>query len=304
MTPSERIQYPQKVREHQHHLLDSSIWNGFVFRDNDIIIGTYSKSGTTWMQQIVAQLLWKGAEDVNIAEISPWLDCRFPSQAERLAMIEAQTHRRFLKSHLPVDTLVFSPKAKYLYIARDGRDVVWSIYNHHRNFKKDVIQSIDDVPWRVGPPLGEVSASVLQYFRHWLAHDGTPWWPFWEHLRSWWAIKDFPNVMLVHFARLKADMAAEIRRIAAFLEIAIDESTWEAILEHCSFEYMKAHGAATVPFRGELWEGGTTTFMHKGTNEKWKDVLTAEDIERYERTAEEQLGQACAHWLATGILPE
>ena len=302
MTSSESIQYPQKVREHQHHLLDSKIWNAFTFRDDDIIIGTYSKSGTTWVQQIVAQLLWKGAEHINVNALSPWLDCAFPSQEERLAQVEAQTHRRFLKSHLPVDTLAFSPRAKYLYIARDGRDVLWSLYNHHRKFKKDVIRSIDGAPWRVGPPLGDAPASVLHYFRNWLAHDGAPWWPYWEHIRSWWAIKDLPNVMLLHFARLKADMSAEIRRIAAFLDIAIDENVWDAILKHCSFQYMKTHGAITVPFAGELWEGGVSTFMHKGNNKKWKDILTLEDIERYERTAKEQLGPACAHWLATGML--
>ena len=45
--------------------------------------------------------------------------------------MEAQTHRRFVKTHLPVDALVYSPKAKYIYIGRDGRDVLWSLYNHH-----------------------------------------------------------------------------------------------------------------------------------------------------------------------------
>ena len=50
-----------------------------------------------------------------------------------MPLVEAQTHRRFLKTHLPVDALVFSEKAKYIYIGRDGRDVVWSLYNHHAN---------------------------------------------------------------------------------------------------------------------------------------------------------------------------
>ena len=99
-------------------------------------------------------------------------------------------------------------------------------------------------------------------------------------------------------------MPAEISRIAAFMEIAIDESTWDAILEHCSFQYMKAHSSLTAPFGGELWEGGGNAFMHKGTNDRWNNMLTAEDISQYERVAAEQLGPACAHWLATGILPE
>ena len=294
------IQYPEKTRESQHHLLDSTIWNEFKFRDDDIIIGTYSKSGTTWVQQIVAQLLWQGAENVNVADISPWIDCRFPAKEERLALLEAQTHRRFFKSHLPVDTLVFSPQVKYLYIGRDGRDVLWSLYNHHLKMKEDVIQSIDAVPERTGPPLGYAPDSVLPYFRDWLERDGYPWWPYWGHIRSWWQIKDLPNVMLLHFADLKADMPGEIRRMAAFLDIAIDESTWAAILEHCSFDYMKKHGHQSVPFGGDLWEGGAKTFMHKGTIGKWRDVLTPEDITRYERMAQEELGKVCADWLAFG----
>lgn len=299
---SKSIQYPKKVRESQHHLLDSTIWNEFKFRDDDIIIGSYSKSGTTWVQQIVAQLLWRGAENISVAEISPFFDGRFPSQEERLVIMEAQTHRRFFKTHLPVDELVFSSQAKYLYVARDGRDVLWSLYNHHLKLKEDVIQSIDSVPERVGPPLGQAPDSVLQYFREWLAKDGYPWWPYWEHIRSWWNIKELPNVMLLHFADLKADMPAEIRRIGAFLDISVDEAKWEKILEHCSFDYMKAHGEKIVPFGGDLWQGGAKAFMHKGASGRWRDVLTCEDIEQYEQLAKEHLGTECASWLSAGKL--
>ena len=297
---SKEFQYPTKEREHPHHLLDSTIWNEFKYRDDDIVINAYSKSGTTWVQQIVAQLLWNGGEHINVSKMSPWFDCRFPSKNERLEIVESQTHRRFIKSHLPVDTLVFSPKAKYIYVGRDGRDVLWSLYNHHRNFKKDVIQGIDSVPERTGPPLGEAPSSVLKYFQNWLMKDGYPWWPYWEHILSWWKIKDLPNVMLLHFSNLKQDMPREIRRIAAFLEVAIDERKWDAILEHCSFNYMKAHAADSVPFEGNIFVGGATTFMHKGVNGRWKDVLTSEDIERYEKTASEELGVECANWLSNG----
>jgi len=299
---SKKGQYPIKEREHWHHLLDSTVWNEFKYRDDDIVINAYSKSGTTWVQQIVAQLIWMGAEHINVSEVSPWIDCRFPSQNDRLKIVEAQTHRRFIKSHLPVDTLVFSPKARYIYIGRDGRDVLWSLYNHHRNFKMEVIRDIDSVPERVGAPLGEAPSSVLEYFRDWLAKDGFPWWPYWPHILSWWEIKDLSNVMLLHFSNLKSDMPGEIRRIAAFLNIIIDETKWDAILEHCSFDYMKAHAAQSVPFGGSLFEGGAETFMHKGVNGRWRDVLTSQDIERYDQTATEKLGADCAYWLSTGML--
>jgi aryl sulfotransferase len=294
--------YPTKEREHWHHLLDSTVWNEFQYRDDDIVINAYSKSGTTWVQQIVAQLLWSGADHINVSNVSPWLDCRFPSKEERLKIVETQTHRRFIKSHVPVDTLVFSPKAKYIYIGRDGRDVLWSLYNHHRNMKKEVIQAIDNVPERTDPPLGNAPSSVVEYFRNWLMKDGYPWWPYWNHILSWWEIRDLPNVRLLHFSNLKRDMPGEIQRIASFLDIAIHETKWEAILEHCSFDYMKAHAAQSVPFAGSIFEGGAESFLYKGVNGRWKDMLNPEDIELYEHAARKNLGVDCAYWLSTGML--
>jgi aryl sulfotransferase len=108
--------------------------------------------------------------------------------------------------------------------------------------------------------------------------------------------------MLLHFSNLKSDMPGEIRRIAAFLNITIDERKWNAILEHCSFNYMKAHAAQSVPFGGSLFEGGAETFMHKGVNGRWRDVLTSQDLERYDQTATEKLGADCAYWLSSGML--
>jgi aryl sulfotransferase len=297
---SSAIVWPQKTREFQNHHFDSTIWNDFHFRDDDIVIGTYAKAGTTWTQQIIAQLLFAGAEGMDVADMSPWLDLRVPPKQEKLPAVEAQTHRRFLKTHLPVDALVFSPRAKYLYIGRDGRDVVWSMYNHHANANAEWYEALNDTPGRVGPPIEKPPTSVRQYFLDWLDRDGHPFWPFWENVRSWWAIRGLPNVMLLHFAELKADMPAQIRRIARFFDIAIDERRWDAIVEHCSFDYMKRHAVKSVPLGGRFWDGGAETFINKGTNGRWRDTLTAEDSARYERMAGEQLGAPCAHWLATG----
>ena len=108
------------------------------------------------------------------------------------------------------------------------------------------------------------------------------------------------NVKLMHFADMKADLAGSIREIAAFLDIAIDEATFPAIIEHCSFDYMKAHAGDVAPVNGTLWEGGAATFIHKGTNGRWRDVLTAADIGAYERRAIAELGPDCAAWLAGG----
>jgi aryl sulfotransferase len=299
MMPGGEISWPVKTREMFNHHFDSTMWSDFAFRADDIVISTYAKSGTTWMQQIVSQLIFNGEEGAPVSEMSPWVDIRLPSKQEKMAMLEAQTHRRFVKTHLPVDALVFSPDARYLYIGRDGRDVLWSLHNHHLNMTDDAFAEING-PGLVGPPLPPAIEDVHAYFRTWLERDGYPFWSFWENARSWWEVRDLPNVMLVHFADLKADMPGEIRRVAEFLEIPIDEAVWPAIVEHCGFDYMKEHAAATVPDAGAFWKGGAKTFIHKGKNGRWRDVLTEADCAAYEARAARELGADCARWFAEG----
>ena len=108
--------WPVKTRELHNHHMDSTVWNDFKFRGDDIVIATYGKSGTTWMQQIVSQLIFNGEEGINVGALSPWVDLRIMPK-EALLGLEAQTHRRFMKTHLPADAMVIKPEVKYIYIA-------------------------------------------------------------------------------------------------------------------------------------------------------------------------------------------
>lgn len=130
--------------------------------------------------------------------------------------------------------------------------------------------------------------------------DGHPFWPFWDNVRSWWRIRNLPNVLLVHFNDLKQDMPEEMRRIAKFLDIAIDPARWSAIVEYCSFDWMKRNATKTVPLGGAFWDGGAETFINKGVNGRWRGTLTADDAAAYEARAVHELGSECAHWLAGG----
>ena len=47
-----------------------------------------------------------------------------------------------------------------------------------------------------------------------------------------------------------------------------------------------------------MWEGGAKTFIHKGTNGRWKDTLTPAESAEYEKRAIAELGPQCAAWLA------
>jgi aryl sulfotransferase len=296
------IDWPRKTRELMNHHMDSTIWNDFAFRDDDIVVATYAKSGTTWTQQIIGQLVFLGEAQPEMNALSPWLDLRVPPAEVKLDLLEAQTHRRVVKTHLPLDALTFSPKAKYLYIGRDGRDVVFSFHHHHSVGNALWYELLNDTPGRVGPPILEPDPDVASYFRTWLEQDGYPIWSYWENISSWWAARDLPNVKLVHFNALKTDLAGEVRAIADFLEIDIPVERWPTIIERCGFDYMKAHADKVAPLGGAIFDGGAESFINKGVNGRWRDVLTASDTAAYEAMALQRLGTDCARWLATGEL--
>jgi aryl sulfotransferase len=291
---------PRKTREIHNNHMDSTIWNEFPFRDDDIIIGTYAKSGTTWTQQIVSQLVFDGAEGINVPETSPWVDMRLPAREEKLAALEAQTHRRFMKTHLPLDAFVFRPEVKHIYVARDGRDVMWSMHNHHQAFIPEFYEMVNNLPGLVGPALTPPVDCPREYFLAWLEDRGFPVWSFWENIGTWWEARELPNVMLVHFNNLKADLEGSVRRIAEFLEIEPSADKWPLILEHCSFDYMKEHAEMVTPLGGAIFEGGGRTFINKGSNGRWRERLTGEDSARYEARALAELGPDCAAWLKEG----
>jgi aryl sulfotransferase len=296
MTP---IAWPVKQREIHNHHMDSTVWNSFKFRDDDVIVATYGKSGTTWTQQIVAQLIFNGAEGVEVSKISPWVDLRIMPK-EVIAGLEHQAHRRILKTHLPVDALVFSPEAKYIYIGRDGRDAAWSFFNHHSRATDDFFALFNNAPGWHGPKLERGTEDVCAFYRRWFDGDGEPYWSFWENIRSWWQVRRLPNVLLMHFSDMKRDLPGSVRRIADFLDIEVDEAVFPSIVHHCSFDYMKAHADKVAPLGGVLWQGGARTFVNKGINGRWHDTLSADEIATYEARALAELGSDCAWWLAMG----
>ena len=303
MEPERTIAWPQKRRDMHNHHLDTSVWDSVELRSGDIVLASWPKSGSTWTQQLIGQILRGGSAELDITKESLWVDLRVPPTPVKLDILANMPGRRFVKTHAPVDAIVYSPEAKYVYVGRDGRDVVWSLFNHHATANEQWYATLNDTPGLVGEPMPRPPASVSEYFNTWLERDGYPLWPFWELVASWWAIRELPNIHFTHHARLKQDFAGEARALAAFLGESVAEDAWAAITEHCSFEYMKRNAGRVAPLGGVFWEGGPSTVIHKGTNGRWQDTLSPAQLERYEATARERLGDACAHWLATGELP-
>ncbi len=92
---------------------DSARWLGFPFRDGDIVISTRSKTGTTWVQMICALLIFQAPElPAPLAQLSPWLDHLIVPREEVYAQLAAQEHRRFIKTHTPLDGIPLDPRAR------------------------------------------------------------------------------------------------------------------------------------------------------------------------------------------------
>ncbi|KAF4497615.1 N-hydroxyarylamine sulfotransferase, partial [Fusarium agapanthi] len=247
---------PQKTREESNHHKESSIWNDFKFRPDDIIITTYAESGTT----IVSQLIHQGDPTVPAGALSPWVDMRIVPKEAMLALIESQTHRRLLNTHLPLDDLVWSPQAKYIFIARNGRDMLPSAaFFENTGYE-------GQLPVRP-------SENPKDIFDELVKNDmpNTLGWPFWSHIRGWWEHRDQPNVLLVYFNDLKADLEGGIKRIAKFLEIPdMPEEKFKDVVEHSTFDWMKEHAHLAAPPQAEVaWANGAKGFIYQGTNSRW-----------------------------------
>jgi aryl sulfotransferase len=291
--------FPTKCFEVQNALMDSTRWERVRIREDDIVIATYAKAGTTWLQQIVGQILSQGDPTHTVVRQSPWIELRVIPTATYEAL-DKQPGRRFMKSHLPAGAIPYSPTTKYIYVGRDGRDICWSLHNHYSNFTDEFIKEINAFPGWNGPPHSRGEADVHKFYVNWIENNGAPSWPFWPHIRAWWNVRNVSNVKLLHFNDMKVDLESVIKNVAAFLDVELPSENRAAVLHQCSFEYMKSHAADMAPRGGANWKGGAETFINKGSNGRWKDVLSLEESSVYEATALKELGPECASWLKNG----
>jgi len=304
------LNQPQCTHIYQNHHIDSTRWDYFTPRDDDIVIATSYKAGTTWTQAIVAHLIFPdGHFPAAPFEMSPWLDMRVTPLEVVLNRLKAQQHRRFIKTHLPLNSLLYNEKIKYLYIARDARDVFMSLWNHYKGMKEEAFLLINNLPGREGDALPPPPDDIHEFWQNWITRGSFAWecdgWPYWSHLsnvQSWWDFRHLPNIKLFHFSDMLSDTEKEIHRMAAFLEIDVPDNAWDGIVKAVSFAEMKQQGELYAPGGGQFWKGGANTFLHKGTNGRWRDVLSGNELAQYDAACDRVLTSECRQWLEHGGL--
>ena len=275
---------------------DSARWEGFEFRADDIVISTPPKCGTTWMQMICALLVFQTTTfDSSLDLISPWLDMLTRKRDDVFADLAAQTHRRFIKTHTPLDGLPYDERVTYLVVGRDPRDVALSWDNHRANMDfeqllgaRAVAVGLDDLAelFPDGPP--ENPDSAIERFWLWVDNATLPveaaaggLISLMNHLTTFWIVRDRPNVVLFHYDDLKSDLEGEMRRLAAQLEISVPEDLWPELVDAATFEQMRAGADRIAPDTTHaIWQSNKE-FFHCGTSGQWRALIDDEGIRRY-----------------------
>jgi hypothetical protein len=285
------------LRQYRTWLADNSRWDGFEFRPDDIVISTPSKCGTTWMQMICALLIFGDASLPRpLTELSPWLDIQTDSISNVFATLAAQRHRRFIKTHTPLDGLPFDERVTYICVGRDPRDAAISSDYHLSNMNREVLMKAraaaagsDDLPSLIPDETPARVADPLERFWRWVENDAPPSEGLellLHHLGTFWDRRQAPNVVLVHYDDLQADLDGEMLRLAARLEIVIDivigEEIWPALVAEARFDRMRDRADKLTPqvTMDGLWRD-TGRFFNRGTSGQWRTFLDSAALDRY-----------------------
>ncbi|GFX88101.1 hypothetical protein TNCV_159161 [Trichonephila clavipes] len=245
----------------------------YVPHDGDIIIASYPKTGTTWLEYIVLQIVSKGELYPDFDEISlkyiPFLEMMGVTVLDQIG------NPRICMHHCPYNMVQKNNKAKYLYAYRRPEDTVISYYHFLKN-----INSI--------PPGFE------EFFERFLSGN-IGYGNYFDHVLSFHEHKNDENMLFVCYEKLQLNRRDEILRIAKFLgeeyhqSLIEDEALLENILERTSFDYMKKNLSLTHPKSEKEGERKTVNFFRKGVIGDGEKSLSAEQQERLKDMAKKKL---------------
>lgn len=263
---------------------DNGRWSHFRFRPGDIVVSTRSKSGTTWAQTICALLLHGPQLPAPLSQLSPWLDHTIRPVDDVIADLEAQEHRRIVKTHTPLDGVPVHPRATYLVVARHPLDLAVSLYHQSDNLDRARLAELTGVPARPRPE----RPTLHDWLVSWTRTETTPQEQMdslvgvLHHVIDAWQRQGHQDVLLVHYADLLADLEVEMRRIAGHLGVEVPESVWPALVEAATFESMRSRSDELVPdAMGVLKD--RSRFFRSGTSGAGRAVLSPEELREYEQ---------------------
>jgi aryl sulfotransferase len=277
-------------------LTDNRRWDHVRIRPDDVFVVTPPKCGTTWMQTIVA-LLISGDPDVetDLSIKMPWVDIRFREIEEVAARLEAMQSRRCMKSHTPMDGVPYGPDGHYICVFRHPLDAHFSYRKHIKN----VPMGIFDQSY----PEGDDDTTFKRFLDgacEGFDLDAMPLATITQHYKAALALQDQPNVTLFHYADMKRDLAGVFASVAELLNIHHMPDLMAKLVQTATFDNMKSNAERYAPSGGKGFFRSDTEFFHSGTNGKWHDKLTAEQVEAYGYAIDGLLTKSERIWLENG----
>jgi aryl sulfotransferase len=276
---------------------DSGRWRDFDFRAGDIVISTRSKSGTTWMQMICALLVLQQPDlPAPLAELSPWIDWLAVPKAEMYARLSAQQHRRFVKTHTPLDGIPVDARATYIVVARHPLDLAVSLYFQGDNLDRERMHAL------TGAPLPAARAPLHEWLLAWIDRKVSPqkemdslpgvmW-----HLADAWTRRDGDNVVLVHYDDLSADLEGEMHHLAHVLGIEVPADAWPGLVAAAGFEHMRARADRLAPDPVGVLKD-RAQFFRRGSSGAGREVLPDDEYARYRARTEQLAPPDLLAWL-------
>lgn len=290
-------------------IADTAPWADVPLRDDDVIVTVPSKSGTTWMQTLVALLLFDGVPDQPVYDLSPWLDMHTRTAAEVLALLDAQEHRRFIKTHAPLDGLPWHDDVTYVTVGRDPRDVFVSMLAHGANLDRQRTRAIrvatagedaPDDPWPDSDdPRDLVTAflTIEQYPDHTDVNLAN----VLHHLRLAWEARDRDNVHLTHYVDLRADLVGEMLLLRDVLGVDRDDDRVAELAGLATLESMRARAHDVAPEANmDVWQD-PAAFFRGGRHGDGAGMMTADELRRYDERCRELVDdEAFLAWVHGG----
>ena len=241
-------------------------------RDDDVWIVTYPKAGTTWTQYIV-HLIHNGGKDdgKKIIDAVPWLETGTESTP---VTAEDMIPPRAFKSHMPYKRMPCGlPNAtpcKYIYVARNPKDLATSFYHQYRAFHTP------DIEWKV----------FLEYFLAGKVAFGD----YFDHVLSWWAHRDDDNVLFITFEDLKRDPESMVARIATFMGYShLSQEVIRTIAEKTTFDKMRENETVNYSWRDSRRDPRAPPFMRQGAIYDWKNQFSVEDSQHLDKIYHDRL---------------
>ncbi|CRL04054.1 CLUMA_CG017167, isoform A, partial [Clunio marinus] len=210
----------------------NKIYN-FEVRSSDVFICTMPRSGTTWTQEITYL--------VDLKHIVTSMKTEVEDSEDIYELLENQTTRRFIKTHLPIEFMPRKIKevgAKVVYVARNPKDVAVSYY-HFLGVDSDF-------------------RTFAEYFKN----DSVIYTPYWKHILGGWNHRNDANVHFLFYKDLKDNFQSSLKNLASFLNKTLSEEELLSLEQHTSFDNMKKNPAINFQMNQET--SPNKAFLRRG----------------------------------------